>query len=62
MPKIPIYLPFKKQPEIRIEYHDQCTVGSNEFTSIKDFAEFLSQNPEIAKALGYVPKSKSKGN
>jgi len=58
MPKIPLYLPFKVQPEIRIEYRDQCTVGGNGFKTVKEFVEFLHDNPEIAKALGYVPKKK----
>ncbi len=58
MPKIPIYLPFKDLPEIRIHYRDQCTQGGNGFKTVKDFVELLHDNPEIAKALGYIPKKK----
>ncbi|MEQ1586726.1 MAG: hypothetical protein ABL895_12650 [Cyclobacteriaceae bacterium] len=58
MPKIPLYLPFIVQPKIRIHYQDRCVEGSNGFSTIKEFVEFLNDNPEIAKALGYVPKRK----
>ncbi len=58
MAKIPLYLPFKTEPEIRIHYRDQCVVGSNGFRNVREFVEFLHDNPEIAKALGYVPKSR----
>lgn len=58
MPKIPVYLPFTVEPEIRIYYEDRVSRGSNGFKTVKEFAEFLNDNPEIAKALGYVPKKK----
>ena len=50
MPTQPHYLPFK---ELRIELHirDQSVIGSNSFYSLKDFAEFLNDNPDVKKAL-----------
>ena len=50
MPTQQLYLPFK---ELRIELHiqDQIVKGSNTFHTLKDFAEFLHDNPEIKKAL-----------
>ena len=58
MPKIPLYLPFKEEPMIEIHYQDRCVKGSNGFRNLKDFVEFLNDNPEIAKGLGYIPKKK----
>lgn len=50
MPTQQLYLPFK---ELRIELHfqDQLVKGSNSFRTLKEFAEFLNDNPEIKKAL-----------
>lgn len=56
MPKIPLYPPFKEEPIIKIEYRDQCVAGSNGFRTVKEFVEFLNDNPIIAITLGYIPK------
>lgn len=50
MPTQQLYLPFK---HLSIELHkeDQCGKGSNTFHTLKEFAEFLKDNPEIRKAL-----------
>jgi len=50
MPTQQHYLPFK---ELRIELHiqDQIVTGSNSFRTLKEFANFLNDNPEIKKAL-----------
>jgi hypothetical protein len=59
MPPIPIYLPIK-EIKITIEYSDQCTSGGNSFDNVQKFAEFLKDNPEIGKVLGYVTKEKQR--
>lgn len=50
MPTHQFYLPFK---EMKIELHirDQVVIGSNSFYTLKDFADFLNDNPEVKKAL-----------
>ena len=37
---------------------DQCVKGANGFRNLKEFVEFLHGNPELAKALGYIPNKK----
>lgn len=57
MPKIPVYLPVK-EIKIVLEYSDSVVRGSNSFDTVKEFAEFLKDNPDLAKALGYEPNPK----
>jgi len=59
MPTIPVYLPIK-EIKIIIEYSDKHVKGANWFENVQQFAEFLKDNPEIGKALGYVPKVNTK--
>jgi hypothetical protein len=47
MPKVPIY------------WRDKVVEGTNSFFTLQEFANFLKDNPEIAKALGYVPINKN---
>jgi hypothetical protein len=55
MPKVEVYPPVKSIL-IELHYADKCTNGTNTFYSVQDFAQFLKDNPELGKALGYVPK------
>ena len=50
MPTQQHYPPFK---ELRIELHiqDQIVSGSNTFRTLKEFADFLNDNPEVKKVL-----------
>lgn len=63
-----VYLPIKK---IRIDLHttnpikidifmeDQVSVGTKSFFTLQELANYLRDHPDIAKALGYIPKPKS---
>jgi hypothetical protein len=55
MPKIPIYLPIKLV-SIELYYEDAVTKGSNSFATVQELAEFLKDNPELAKAVKYISK------
>lgn len=59
MPKVPIYPPIKTI-EIRLYYEDKIVKGSNGFATVQELAAFLNDNPELAKAVEYTPKSKGK--
>jgi len=50
MPTHQFYLPFKEM-KIELHIHDQVVIGSNSFYTLKDFADFLNDNPEVKKAL-----------
>lgn len=51
MPKVPV----KNVKVIRIElyWEDDYSKGSNGFETVKQFAAFLRDNPELAKAVEY---------
>jgi hypothetical protein len=51
MPKVPV----KNVKYIKIElyWEDDHSKGSNYFDNVQKFAEFLKDNPELAKAVGY---------
>jgi hypothetical protein len=53
-----VYLPIK---EIRIDVYmvDQCVRGTKSFFTLQEFANYLKEHPDIAKALGHQPKPKS---
>jgi len=55
MPKVPV----KNVKFIKIElyWEDDHSRGSNYFENVQKFAEFLKDNPELAKAVGYRIKS-----
>ena len=42
--------------EIKVEWTDELGTGSKGFESVHELAAFLKDNPEFAKALGYVSK------
>jgi len=46
--------------EIKIELYwkDQASSGSVSFANVKEFAEFLREHPDLAKAVGYEAKKK----
>ncbi|WKZ60340.1 MAG: hypothetical protein QY309_02420 [Cyclobacteriaceae bacterium] len=56
MPKVPV----KNVKTIKIElyWEDDHSRGSNYFDNVQQFAQFLKDNPELAKAVGYVPKNR----
>ncbi|MBX2969445.1 MAG: hypothetical protein KF803_08730 [Cyclobacteriaceae bacterium] len=60
MPKVPV----KNVKVIRIElyWEDDYSKGSNGFTNIRDFAQFLKDNPELAEAVGYLPGKINRSN
>ena len=57
MPKVPIYPPIKSV-EIRIYWEDKTGEGSNGFATVQELAAFLRDNPELGKAVNYVPGKK----
>ena len=57
MPAVPVYPPVRKA-EITLYYEDRVTKGSNTFSTVQELAEFLRDNPEVGKAVGYVVKGK----
>lgn len=50
MPTQPHYLPFK-EVLIELHIHDQVVIGSNSFRTLKEFADYLNDNPEVLKVL-----------
>jgi len=54
---VPMYPPLKRV-EIRLYWESGATEGSVGFSNVHHFAEFLKDNPELARAVGYVPKTK----
>lgn len=55
MPKVPIYPPIK-EVKIQLYWEDKSTKGGNSFNTVQELAEFLKENPDLAKAVNYVPK------
>lgn len=55
MPRVPFKEPLKFI-EIRLMWEDGIGNGSNGFKTVQDFAQFLKDNPELAKAVKYEPK------
>lgn len=46
--------------EIKIELHWSDTIGHTikGFDDVRQFADFLKANPDLAKAIGYISKTK----
>lgn len=57
MAQVPVYPPVRKA-EISLYYEDRVTRGSHTFSTVQELAEFLRDNPEVGKAVGYVKKNK----
>lgn len=57
--KVPVKEPIE-EILINLYWVDQFSRGSKSFETLQDFREFLGVNKELAKALGYVEKEKSK--
>ena len=57
MPKVPFKEPLKFI-EIRLMWEDGIGNGSNGFKSVQELAQFLKDNPELAKAVRYEAKKK----
>ena len=55
MPTVPIYLPIRKV-ELTLYYEDKVTKGSHTFNDVQELAEFLTSNPDLAKAVKYTKK------
>lgn len=45
--------------EIQLYWEDMCTKGTVGFTDVRQFAEFLRDNPKLAERIGYISKEKS---
>jgi hypothetical protein len=46
-----------KHIQIDLTWTDDYGQGTKNFYSVQALAQFLKDNPEFAKAVGYVPKS-----
>ena len=53
--KVPIKPPIK-EISISLTWTDMYGPSSKGFSNIEEFASFLRDNPELGKAVGYVPK------
>jgi len=58
--KVPVKEPIE-EILINLYWVDQYSRGSKSFETLQDFKEFLVDNKELAKALGYVEKKEVKG-
>jgi hypothetical protein len=57
--KVPVKEPIE-EILINLYWVDQYSRGSKSFETLQDFKEFLVNNKELAKALGYVEKKEVK--
>jgi len=57
--KVPVKEPIE-EILINLYWVDQYSRGSKSFETLQDFKEFLADNKELAKALGYVEKKEVK--
>lgn len=57
--KVPVKEPIE-EILINLYWVDQFSRGSKSFETLQEFSEFLRDNKELAKALGYVEKEKLK--
>jgi hypothetical protein len=57
--KVPVKEPIE-EILINLYWVDQYSRGSKSFETLQDFKEFLVDNKELAKALGYVEKKEVK--
>ncbi len=57
--KVPVKEPIE-EILINLYWIDQYSRGSKSFETLQEFREFLFDNKELAKALGYVEKEKLK--
>ena len=57
--KVPVKEPIE-EILINLYWVDQFSRGSKSFETLQEFREFLSDNKELARALGYVEKEKLK--
>ncbi len=55
--KVPVKEPIE-EILINLYWVDQYSRGSKSFETLHDFKEFLIDNKELAKALGYAEKEK----
>jgi hypothetical protein len=58
--KVPVKEPIE-EILINLYWVDQFSRGSKSFETLQEFWEFISDNKELAGALGYVEKEKLKG-
>lgn len=57
--KVPVKEPIE-EILINLYWVDQYSRGSKSFETLQDFKEFLVDNKELAKALGYIEKNEVK--
>ena len=57
--KVPVKEPIE-EILINLYWVDQFSRGSKSFETLQDFKEFLMDNKELAKALGYVENKELK--
>jgi len=57
--KVPVKEPIE-EILINLYWVDQYSRGSKSFETLQDFKEFLVDNKELAKALGYIEKKEVK--
>jgi hypothetical protein len=57
--KVPVKEPIE-EILINLYWVDQYSRGSKSFETLQDFKEFLIDNKELARALGYVEKREIK--
>jgi hypothetical protein len=57
--KVPVKEPIE-EILINLYWVDQYSRGSKSFETLQDFKEFLVDNMELAKALGYIEKKEVK--
>ncbi|HEY5750777.1 MAG TPA: hypothetical protein VIU12_32160 [Chryseolinea sp.] len=55
--KVPVKPPIKRV-KIELYWADELAEGYKAFDTVQIFAAFLRDNPDLAKAVGYVSKSK----
>lgn len=49
-----------RSAKISLYWEDDYSRGSNEFKTVQELADFLRDNPELARAVEYVPKPNEK--
>ena len=55
--KVPVKLPIK-EIHISLNWSDGIGTAGKTFGDVQGFANFLKDNPELGKAIGYVPKNR----
>lgn len=59
--KVPVKEPIE-EILINLYWVDQYSRGSKSFETLQDFEDFLTDNKELARALGYVEKEPQDNN